>query len=121
MTIVYASLIVNILVAGFWGVVLAFTPRVSFRLWPYGSDNPGNRILASLYLTITVLSVFAVIQVDQSVQLCIFLFVFQILYKVMTAITVRDFKNPVVLSNLAIAVLHSFSLNRLLQYVQEQR
>lgn len=118
MTIVYTSLVVNILVAGFWGVVLAFLPSANFRIWPYGSDNSGNRILASLYLTIAFFSTFALLKSDQTIRLCIFLFAFQIAYKMLSAITVRDLKNPVVLSNLAIVVLHSFSLNWLLHHAQ---
>jgi hypothetical protein len=46
--------------------------------------------------------------------ICIFLFGFQIIYKSLTAITVRDLRNPVVLSNLLIVILHSISLGWLL-------
>ena len=111
MIIVYTSLAVNILVAGFCGIVLAFIPRATVRIWPYGSDNPGNRILASLYLTIAFFSLYALLQPDQDIRLCIFLFAFQIVYKVLCVITVRDLRNPVVLANLAVVVLHSLSLN----------
>jgi len=114
MTIVYTSLVVNILVAGFWGIVLAFIPDANFRIWPYGSDSPGSRILASLYLAITFISIYALLDSQRLIPISIFLFIFQIIYKCLSAITVRDMKNPVVLSNLAIAVLHSFSLNWLL-------
>ncbi len=114
MIIVYTSLVVNILVAGFWGVVLAFMPKANFRVWPYGSDSPSSRILSSLYLTIALLSVYALLDSERMIPLCIFLFIFQILYKCLSVMTVRDIKNPVVLANLAIVVLHSFSLNWLL-------
>ncbi len=114
MTLVYTSLSVNILVAGFWGIILAFKPSANFRILPFGSDNPGNRILASLYLTITVFSIVALLKADQNIWLCIFLFAFQIVYKVLSTITVCDFRNPVVLSNLAIVILHSFTLNWIL-------
>jgi hypothetical protein len=118
MTIVYSSLVVNILVAGFWGVVLAFTPKANFRNWPYGPDSPGSRILASLYLAITILSVYALLDSHRIIPISMFLFLFQIIYKVLSAITVRDFKSPVVLSNLAIVVLHSISLYWLLSHSQ---
>jgi hypothetical protein len=111
MTIVYVSLVVNILVAGFWGIILAFRPSANFRIRPFGSDNPGNRILASFYLAITFFSIVAFFKADQDIRLCIFLFAFQIVYKALSTITVRDFKKPVVLSNLAIVILHSFTLN----------
>ncbi len=108
--IVYVSLVINVLVAGFWGIILGFFPRALFRDWPYGPDTPGTRILSSLYLAITFFSLYALIVPSRMFSVCIFLFGFQIVYKLLSAITVRDFKNPVVLSNLLIVVIHSVSL-----------
>jgi hypothetical protein len=109
--IVYVSLLINIVVAGFWGIVLGFYPRTRFRYWPYGADSPGTRILSSLYLTIAIFSLYALLIVpSQMFAVCIFLFGFQIIYKLLTVITVRDFRNPVILSNLAIVLIHSISL-----------
>lgn len=108
--IVYVSLVINIVVAGFWGIVLGFFPRARFRDWPYGADTPGTRILSSLYLTIVLFSLYALIVPSWMSPVCIFIFGFQIVYKVLAAITVRDFKNPVVLSNLLIVLIHSISL-----------
>lgn len=113
-TIVYVSLVINVVVAGFWGVVLGFFPRAHFRDWPYGGDTPGSRILSSLYLTIALLSIYALVEPDRLYSVCIFLFGFQIIYKSLSAITARDLRNPVVLSNLLIAVIHSISLGWLL-------
>jgi len=112
--IVYASLVINVLVAGFWGVVLGFFPQAHFRYWPFGADTSGSRILSALYLTIALLSVYAFIAPHRMYAICIFLFGFQIIYKSLTAITVRDLRNPVVLSNLLIVILHSISLGWLL-------
>ena len=114
--IVYLSLVINVLVAGFLGVVLGFFPRVRFRDWPYGADNPGIRILASLYLAITFFSLYALIDSDRLYSVCIFLFGFQIVYKLLSAITVRDFRNPVVIANLLIVLIHSISLGWLLKH-----
>lgn len=108
--IVYASLVINVLVAGFWGIVLGFFPRAHFRKWPYGEDTPGSRILSSLYLAIAFLSLYALSDPLKFSSWCIALFGFQIIYKVLSAVTVRDYRNPVVLSNLVIVVIHSVSL-----------
>ena len=114
--IVYVSLVINVLVAGFWGIILGFFPRARFRDWPYGPDTPGTRILSSLYLAITFFSLYALIVPSRMFSVCIFLFGFQIVYKLLSAITVRDFKNPVVLSNLLIVLIHSVSLWWILKY-----
>jgi hypothetical protein len=114
--IVYVSLVINVVVAGFWGIVLGFFPRTRFRDWPYGVDGPGTRILSSLYLTITCFSLYALIDPDRLHSVCIFLFGFQIVYKSLSAITVRDFRNPVVISNLLIVLIHSISLGWLLKH-----
>ena len=111
---VYLSLVINVLVAGFWGIVLGFFPRAHFRKWPFGGDTSGSRILSSLYLAIMFLSLYALITPGRMHGICIFLFTFQIIYKALSAVTVRDFRNPVVLSNLLIVVIHSISLGWLL-------
>ena len=114
--IVYVSLVINVFVAGFWGIVLGFFPRAHFRDCPYGVDTPGSRILSSLYLAIAFLSIDALLQPDRLYSVCIFLFGFQIMYKALSAITTRDFRNPVVLSNLLIVIIHSISLGCLLKH-----
>lgn len=114
--IVYVSLTLNVLVAGFWGIVLGFFPQAHFRNWPFGMDTPGSRILSSLYLSITFFSLYALAEPDRLYSVCIFLFGFQIVYKTLSAITVRDFRNPVVISNLLIVVIHSISLGWLLKH-----
>ena len=108
--IVYVSLMINVVVAGFWGIVLGFFPRVRFRNWPYGNDTSGTRILSSLYLAIMFFSLYALVKPGRLYSVCIFLFSFQIVYKTLSASTVCDFRNPVVISNLLIVVIHSISL-----------
>jgi hypothetical protein len=114
--IVYVSLAINIVVAGFWGIVLGFFPKTRFRNWPYGEDAPGSRILSSLYLAITAFSLYALTDPHRLYSVCLFLFPFQIVYKSLSALTVRDMRNPVVLSNLLIVVIHSISLCWLLKH-----
>ncbi|MCX6960358.1 MAG: hypothetical protein NTW91_08810 [Verrucomicrobia bacterium] len=114
--IVYVSLAINVVVAGFWGIVLGFFPQARFRNRPYGEDTPGTRILSSLYLAIMLFSLYALIAPDRLFSVCVFLFGFQIVYKLLSAITARDFRNPVVLSNLLIVLIHSISLCWLLKH-----
>ena len=114
--IVYVSLVINVVVAGFWGIVLGVFPKTHFRNWPYGEDAPGSRILSSLYLSITAFSLYALADPHRLSSVCLFLFPFQIVYKLLSAITVRDMRNPVVLSNLLIVVIHSTSLFWLLKH-----
>lgn len=109
MTIVYLSFAINILVAGFWGVVL-FRNRVPKLTRVFGQDSPGLRILASLYLSIAILSLFALIHQEYLISIAYVLFSLQIVYKVISAFSVRDFKNPVVISNLVIATIHAISI-----------
>ena len=113
MSIVYISLLVNIIVAGFWGSVLFCEsyPRLSR---PFGPDSPGLRILSSLYTAIAFVSLFAVIENQYLIQIVMVLFPLQIFYKLLSVVAVRDIKNPVVISNIVIALLHSVSLYLLL-------
>ena len=81
-----------------------------------GEDAPGSRILSSLYLAITAFSLYALTDPHRLYSVCLFLFPFQIVYKSLSALTVRDMRNPVVLSNLLIVVIHSISLCWLLKH-----
>jgi hypothetical protein len=112
---VYCSLLINVLVAGFWGIVLGFFPQMRFRNWPYGPDSSGTRILSSLYVAIALFSLYALVEPERMYSVCVFLFTFQIIYKLLSALTVRDFRNPVVLSNIGIVAVHAVSLGWLLR------
>ncbi len=106
------SLVVNVLVAGFFGVTLAFGLS---RVVPnadavFGPDSPSRRILACLYLAIAAVSVVALVDPQKRVPIVLVLFPLQIFYKVLTVFVVTDRRNPVPWSNLAISVLHAASL-----------
>jgi hypothetical protein len=109
MTVVYLSLGVNILVAGFWGSVL-FRNAYPKLARPFGADTEARRILACLYIAIAVASIVAVVNESWLVQIVTVLFPLQILYKVLTIFAVQDIRNPIVISNVVIAVLHVISL-----------
>ncbi|MFA9262515.1 MAG: hypothetical protein ACEQSB_04145 [Undibacterium sp.] len=102
--LIYISLAVNVVVAGFWGIALGF------NLFPqqarvYGLDSPGLRILGSVYLAIASLSVFALFSPPHLITIITVLFPLQILYKVLTLKLVGDSRHPVVIANGMIAVL----------------
>ncbi len=109
MIIIYVSLVINIVVAGFWGVVLFSNtfPRLSHV---FGKDTAGLRILSSLYLSIAIVSLFALIQQEYIIPIAYTLFSLQVVYKILSVFSVRNVKNPVVISNVVIAGIHCASL-----------
>ncbi len=104
MTLVYISLLINSVVAGFWGIVL------SFKLFPklaavYGIDGPGLRILGSMYLSIALISLTALLWPTYALLIITILFPFQIIYKLLTLPFVGTLRHPVVRANLVIAII----------------
>ena len=80
----------------------------------YGTDSPARRILACLYLTIGLVSLYALLQMlvgNGGIALAVAatLFPLQIIYKVMTAIALRP-THPVVLANLGVSALLALAL-----------
>lgn len=76
----------------------------------FGDDSAGRQILACLYLSIALFSVVGLFYAPYFIQIAIILFPFQMLYKTLTLIAVKDKRNPVPYANLAISVLHFFSV-----------
>jgi hypothetical protein len=108
------GLCINIGVAGFIGIALQFNIAYSrlASLDVYGPDSGARRILTCLYLTIAILSTYALFHpsLEEKVRVVTILFPFQIIYKLMTLIIVNNVKNPVPWFNLIIAMYHSFVL-----------
>jgi hypothetical protein len=109
MAIIYVSFFINIVVAGFWGIVL-FRNKLPNLSAVFGSDSPGIRILASLYSAIAIVSIFAIISPTYIVSIACMLFPLQIIYKILSVFSVNDLRNPVVISNIGIAFFHGISL-----------
>ena len=110
------SLIVNVLVLipvciGLIGDV----PRVSSV---YGSYSPARGILLSVYGAILLVSL--VLLFKPLPMLVAPLLLVQILYKLTTPFTVGSFTNPVVISNLLVAVLHLITLYLILRTIRGQ-
>lgn len=117
MLLVTLSHIVNL-------IVVTLIPALILRNAPsmtavYGPDTPARRILACLYATIAAASGFALLmlfafqQPEWSAQIALVMFPLQIVYKLATLAAV-GLRNPVVVSNLAIAALHAASVSTLL-------
>ena len=112
MPIILASLVVNVLVAGFFGLATGFSlnsilPKLDVV---FGPDTPSRRILACLYLAIAVASAVALLVVPLRMGIVVVLLPLQILYKTLTIFFVADWKNPVPWWNLVISALHATSL-----------
>ena len=110
------SLIVNVLVLipvciGLIGDV----PRVSSV---YGSYSPARGILLSVYGAILLVSL--VLLFKPLPMLVAPLLLVQILYKLTTPFTVGSYTNPVVMSNLFVAVLHLITLYLILRTIREK-
>lgn len=74
----------------------------------YGAATAGRGILLSIYLAIGFAS--ALFLLSRDPKLVAALLLVQILYKLTTPITVGTLKNPVVISNLVIAIFHGVTL-----------
>jgi hypothetical protein len=118
-TMIYLSLGLNILVLIPIVVLMAINSPFVDEAW--GEFTAARGILMSIYLSILVVSVFLVFTPVPSFVAA--LLIVQVVYKLTTPFTVGTFLNPVVISNLAISVLHiatlatifAFMGNRILQ------
>ena len=118
-TMIYLSLGLNILVLIPIVVLMAINSPFVDEAW--GEFTAARGILMSIYLSILVVSVLLVFRPVPSFVAA--LLIVQVVYKLTTPFTVGTFLNPVVISNLAISVLHiatlatifAFMGNRILQ------
>lgn len=85
-------------------LILNVTPFVD----AWGPATPARGILLSMYLSILILSIGLWMQ--RNPMLVAPLLAMQICYKVTTPITVGTITNPVVISNVAIAIVHAITL-----------
>lgn len=104
MVLVSLWLNILILIPVCWG--LAIEAKWADAAW--GEKTPARGILLSIYLAIFIASV--LILLIGSPTLAAPLLAVQVFYKVTTPITVRSLRNPVVLSNLGIAAIHTITL-----------
>jgi hypothetical protein len=112
MLIIVASLVVNVLVAGFFGLAMGFNlnsilPKLDVV---FGPDTPSRRILSCLYLAIAAIRAIALMFTPLRMNIVVVLLPLQILYKLLTLFFVANPRNPVPGWNLVISVLHAASL-----------
>lgn len=111
--LMYTSLTVNIAVLLPIVILMGMRAKVIDGAW--GPLTPARGILFSIYFSILATSVFLLIFPVPAMALAL-LFV-QVLYKVTTPFTV-GLKNPVVISNLLISVLHIITISVLFTQLQ---
>lgn len=99
---VTASLILNIIVLAF--VCLGLITDSKRVQKTAGVFTPARGVLLAIYLTIAFASLALLFIQNKNFIFC--LLILQIVYKIMTPFTVKTLKNPIVISNLFIAVFH---------------
>jgi hypothetical protein len=106
-----ASLILNIIVL----IPVCFTLIMNFEEMQKtaGIFTPARGILLAIYLTILLASAFLLFFMDT--KLAFALFVMQIVYKLISPVTVKTIKNPIVICNLLIAVFHLVTIYTMLK------
>lgn len=100
------ALLLNIVVL--LPVCIGMVANASWVTAAYGPRSPARGILLSIYLAILLAS--ATLLLIERPAFAAPLLALQILYKVTTPVTVGTFRNPVVVSNLAIAAFHAIAL-----------
>lgn len=102
----YVSLALNLLVLIPVCTVLLRRGPAAEATW--GVRTPGRDILLAMYLTIAVLS--AALLIRPNITAACTLLTMQVVYKLLTSLTVGSVKHPVVASNLAISAVHGVTL-----------
>jgi len=100
------SLLVN--VAVLLPVCAGLLSNASWTTSAYGEATPARAILLSVYMAIGICSVLLLIRREPKAVAALLLV--QVLYKITTPLTVGTVTNPVVASNLIIAVVHTATL-----------
>jgi hypothetical protein len=115
MSFLILSHVINVLVAGAIGLLLLM--NIPAMTSVYGEATPARAILSSIYLSIAAASACALLFPEYSITIAKVLFLLQIFYKISTPFTVGTIKNPVVVSNLLISIVHTVSLCVILGYI----
>jgi len=100
------SLLVNVVVLV--PVCAGLLANTSWTTSVYGEATPARAILLSVYMAIGLCSVLLLIRREPKTVAALLLV--QVFYKVTTPLTVGAITNPVVVSNLLVAVVHTATL-----------
>jgi len=100
------SLVLNILVL--IPVCSGILLKANWAVDSFGVETPAQGILLSIYLAILIFSALLLFKFDPKFVMA--LLSVQIIYKLLSPIMVGTFTNPVIISNLIIALFHSYSV-----------
>jgi hypothetical protein len=76
----------------------------------YGARSPARGILLAIYLTLCGASLLLLVSAPAQPAVARALLMMQVVYKLATPLTARTLRNAVVLSNVAIAAVHTVTL-----------
>ncbi|MFM2249299.1 MAG: hypothetical protein RLZZ358_226 [Bacteroidota bacterium] len=106
------SLILNILVL--IPVCSGLLLKANWAMDSYGIETPARGILLSVYLAILIFSALLLFRFDPKFVMA--LLSVQILYKLLSPILVGTLTNPVIISNIFIALFHSYSVFKIVMH-----
>jgi hypothetical protein len=104
------SLLLNILVL--IPVCSGILLKANWAAESYGLESPARGILLSIYLAILIFSVVLLFKFDPKMVMA--LLCVQIIYKLISPIMAGTITNPVIISNLFIALFHSYSVGKII-------
>lgn len=104
--LVYLSLVLNIAVL--LPICVGMSRNADWVSQTWGQRSPARSILFSVYLSILLVSAGLLFWPEPGFVAALLLV--QIVYKVTTPLTVGNLRHPVVISNLAISVVHAVTL-----------
>jgi hypothetical protein len=100
------SLVLNILVL--IPVCSGILLKANWAVDSYGVETPAQGILLSIYLAILIFSALLLFKFDPKFVMA--LLSVQIIYKLLSPIMAGTITNPVIISNIFIALFHSYSV-----------
>jgi hypothetical protein len=110
---IYISLIINVVVL--IPVCIGLISDASWVEYGYGPASPARGVLLSIYGSILLVSLGLLI--NPLPILVAPLLLVQVLYKLTTPFTVGNFTNPVVISNILVALVHLVTLVLILRSI----
>ena len=113
---IYISLIINVVVL--IPVCIGLISDASWVEYGYGPASPARGVLLSIYGSILLVSLGLLI--NPLPMLVAPLLLVQVLYKLTTPFTVGNFTNPVVISNILVALVHLVTLVLILRSIRDK-
>lgn len=101
-----AALLLN--VAVLIPVCAGLVADAAWSIRGYGEFTQARGILLSIYIAIAIVS--GLLLILRDVRMVAALLLVQVVYKIITPFTVDTFQNPIVVSNIGIAIFHTVTL-----------